>query len=70
MGIARSTYYREPVQHLDDAFLLVAITAISDEFEAFGWSPVQAALQHQSMVANHMRTKPLMREHNLQPSRR
>ena len=30
MGIARSTYYREPVQRLDDAELLVGITAISD----------------------------------------
>lgn len=36
MGIARSTYYREPVKRLYDAELLVAIIAISDDFEAFG----------------------------------
>lgn len=70
MGIARSTYYRDPAQRLDDAELLVAITAISDEFEAYGWRRVRAALQHQGIIANHKRIKRLMREHDLQPRRR
>lgn len=70
MGIARSTFYREPAQRIDDAKLLAAITAICDEFEAYGWRRVQAALRHQGVVANHKRIKRLMREHGLQPRRR
>lgn len=70
MGIARSTYYRELAQRLDDAELLAAITAIADEFEAYGWRRVRAALQHQGVIANHKRIKRLMREHDLQPRRR
>lgn len=69
MGIARSTYYRELAQRLDDAELLAAITAIADEFEAYGWRRVRAALQHQGVIANHKRIKRLMREHDLQPRR-
>jgi putative transposase len=70
MGIARATYYREPVGRLNDAELLAAITAICDEFEAYGWRRVPAALRHQGVVANHKRIKRLMREHDLQPRRR
>lgn len=69
MGIARSTYYRELAQRLDDAELLAAITAIADEFEAYGWRRVRAALPHQGVIANHKRIKRLMREHDLQPRR-
>lgn len=47
-----------------------AITAICDEFEAYGWRRVQAALRHQGVIANHKRIKRLMREHDLQPRRR
>jgi transposase InsO family protein len=41
--------------------------AICDEFEAYGWCRVQAALRHQGIIANHKRVKRLMREHDLQP---
>jgi putative transposase len=34
MGIARSTYYHERKQRVDEADLLTAIIAICDEFEA------------------------------------
>ncbi|SMD10906.1 hypothetical protein [Novosphingobium sp. B1] len=47
MGIARSTYYRELAQRLDDAELLAAIT---DEFEAYGWRLVRAALPHHAVT--------------------
>ena len=67
MGIARSTYYDAPAARAGDAELLVAITAICDEFEAYGWRRVQAALRHQGIIANHKRIKRLMREHELQP---
>ena len=67
MGIARSTYYHEQVQRIGEMELLAAIIAICDEFEAYGWRRVRAALQHQGICANQKR---LMREHSLQPRRR
>ncbi len=70
MGIARSTYYDMPAAHAGDGELLAAITTICDEFEAYGWRRVQAALRHQGIAANHKRIKRLMREHDLQPRRR
>ncbi|UXC92644.1 IS3 family transposase [Sphingobium sp. RSMS] len=70
MGIARSTYYHGRVKQVDEADLLAAIMAICDEFEAYGWRRVRAALQHQGICANHKRIKRLMREHSLQPRRR
>jgi putative transposase len=70
MGIARSTYYDMPAARAGDAELLAAITMICDEFEAYGWHRVQAALRHQGVSANHKRIKRLMREHDLQPHRR
>ncbi|WP_234831586.1 IS3 family transposase [Sphingobium yanoikuyae] len=70
MGIARSTYYHERKQRVDEADLLTAIIAICDEFEAYGWRRVRAELQHQGIFANHKRIKRLMREHHLQPKKR
>lgn len=70
MRIARSTYYDAPTTQHDGAELLTAIIAICDEFEAYGWRRVQAALRHQGVIANHKRIKRLMREHDLQPRRR
>ena len=70
MGIARSTYYDAPAAGVGDAELLTAITAICDEFEAYGWRRVRAALRHRGVLANHKRIKRLMREHGLQPRRR
>ncbi|MDA8252045.1 MAG: IS3 family transposase [Rhodospirillales bacterium] len=70
MGIARSIYYAAPTATLDDIALLAAITAICDEFEAYGWRRVRAALRQQGVIANHKRIRRLMREHGLQPQRR
>jgi putative transposase len=70
MGIARSSYYAAPAATLDDAALLAAIIAICNEFEAYGWRRVRAALCQQGVVANHKRIRRLMREHGLQPKRR
>jgi len=47
--------------------LVAAITAICDEFEAYGWRRVRAALRQQGVIANHKRIRRLMREHALQP---
>lgn len=70
MGIARSTYYDAPRTEVDDTALVEAMAAICDEFEAYGWRRVQAALRQQGMVVNHKKVRRLMREHDLQPKRR
>jgi putative transposase len=46
------------------------VPPICDEFEAYGWRRVQAALRQQGMVVNHKKVRRLMREHSLQPRRR
>ena len=70
MGMARSTYYDEPSSHADDAAIVAAMIAICDEFEAYGYRRVGAALRHRGMVVNHKKIRRLMREHGLQPKRR
>ena len=67
MGIARSTCYDEPELALDDTAIVEAIAAICDEFEAYGYRRVGAALRHQGVVVNHKKIRRLMREHGLQP---
>jgi putative transposase len=69
MGIARSTYYA-PSSARDDRALVEAIAAICEEFEAYGWRRVRAALGHRGIIANHKKIKRLMREHGLQPRTR
>jgi putative transposase len=70
MGIARSTYYDQPAMAIDDTALIEAIAAICDEFEAYGWRRVRAALRQQGIVVNHKKIRRLMREHDLQPKSR
>lgn len=70
MGIARSTYYDRPRARLDDTALVEAIAAICEEFEAYGWRRVRAALRLQGLVVNHKKIRRLMREHDLQPRAR
>ncbi len=69
MGIARSTYYDAPEQAGDDTALVEAMHAIKDEFEAYGWRRMQAALGQQGWVVNHKKMKRLMREHGLNARR-
>src|SRR6266403_2064914 len=45
MGIARSTFYDEPIRAADDTAIVAAMAGICDEFEHYGWRPVQAALR-------------------------
>ncbi|QKR98215.1 hypothetical protein F9288_12980 [Sphingomonas sp. CL5.1] len=47
IDIARSTYYDAPAARAGEVELL---TAICDEFEAYGWRRVRAALRHQGIV--------------------
>jgi putative transposase len=37
MGIARSTFYDEPIHAADDTVIVAAMAAICDEFEHYGW---------------------------------
>jgi putative transposase len=67
MGIARSTCYDQPQLAVDDTGIVEAIASICDEFEAYGYRRVRAALRHQGIVVNHKKIRRLMREHDLQP---
>ena len=68
MGLPRSTYYDAPPVKTDDAEIVANITAICDEFEAYGYRRVGAELRHRGMVVNSKKIRRLMREHDLQPS--
>ena len=50
MGVARSTCYRASKGSADDTALVEAMHAIKDEFEAYGWRRMQAALRHRGWV--------------------
>jgi putative transposase len=67
MGISRKTFYDKPRSQADDTAIVVAIAAICDEFEHYGWRRVRAALRQQGMSVNHKKIRRLMREHDLQP---
>ncbi|MCY4559371.1 MAG: hypothetical protein OXF79_23930, partial [Chloroflexi bacterium] len=51
MEIARSTYYRASDGSADDTALVEAMHAIKDEFEAYGWRRMQAALRLSNVSA-------------------
>ena len=70
MGIARSTFYDQPIRAADDTAIVAAMAGICDEFEHYGWRRVQAALRQQGVVVNHKKVRRLMREHDLQPRMR
>lgn len=70
MGLARSTYYDRPARVVDDTALVDAMCAIGDEFEAYGYRRMGAALRQQGLVVNHKKVRRLMRDHDLQPRRR
>ena len=70
MGIARSIFYDAPRAEVDDTALAEAMAAIRDEFEAYGWRRVGAALRQRGMAANHKKVRRPMREPSPQPRRR
>ena len=69
MGLARSTYYDTPATEADTE-IVARITAICEEFEAYGYRRVGAELRHQGIVVNGKKIRRLMRQHDLQPKRR
>jgi hypothetical protein len=70
MGLAGSTCYDQPARVVDDTALVDAICAIRDEFEAYGYRRMGAALRQQGLVVNHKKLRRLMRDHDLQPKQR
>ncbi len=70
MGLSRSTFYDVPMAQIDDAAIVARMVAICDEFEAYGYRRVGAALRHQGVVVNGKKIRRLMRAHDLQPRRR
>jgi len=70
MGLSRSTFYDAPASQADDGEILARLQAICDEFEAYGYRRVGAALRQQGLVVNSKKIRRLMREHELQPRHR
>jgi putative transposase len=70
MGLPRSTFYDVPAAPADEAEIIARMRAICDEFEAYGYRRVAAALRHQGVVVNGKKIRRLMRAHDLQPRRR
>ena len=62
MRLSRSTFYDLPATPIDETELVARMQAICDEFEAYGYRRVGAALRHQGVVVNHKRIRRLMRE--------
>ena len=69
-GSAALDLLRPPVAQIDDAAIVARMVAICDEFEAYGYRRIGAALRHQGVVVNGKKIRRLMREHDLQPRRR
>ena len=69
MGLPRSTFYDTPATEADTE-IVARMTAICEEFEAYGYRRVGAELRHQGIVVNGMKIRRLMHQHDLQPKRR
>lgn len=61
MGLPRSTFYDAPAVRLDDAALVDRMQSICDEFEAYGYRRIGAALRHQGIAINHKLSLPVSR---------
>jgi len=70
MSLPRSTFYETSAGKPDDAEILDMITAITDEFELYGYRRVTAELRARGLVVNAKKVRRLMRENDLNPRRR
>ena len=70
MGMPRSTYYQALASRPDDASIVAAIAAITDEFELYGYRRVTAELRARGLIVNAKKVRRLMRENGLNPRRR
>lgn len=70
MRIGRSTFYDTPDAGARDLTIVAEMKTICDEFEAYGYRPVDAELRHRGIVVNAKKIRRLMREHALNPRQR
>jgi putative transposase len=70
MEIARSSFYSAPTPPPDEGGVLAQITAISEEYPAYGYRRVDAELRHRGLVVNAKKVRRLMAENGLNPKRR
>lgn len=70
MEVARSSFYAEPAPRPADGAILARITAICDEYPAYGYRRVGAELRHRGLVVNAKKVRRLMAENGLNPKRR
>jgi hypothetical protein len=52
MGVVRSSFYADPIGRPADAVILAEISAITDEFEGYGYRRVGAELRHRGVIVN------------------
>ncbi len=70
MEVARSSFYAEPGPPPADPMILTAITAICEEYPAYGYRRVGAELSHRGLVVNAKKVRRIMSENGLNPKRR
>jgi putative transposase len=66
MGLSRSTFYDRPSRPVDEAAIVAAMLAIREEFAAYGYRRVGAALRQSGLVVNAKKIRRLMRQHRLE----
>jgi putative transposase len=68
MNLPRSTYYQAASSgRPEDADVLAAVVAITDEFELYGYRRVTAELHARGRTVNAKKVRRLMRENGLNP---
>ena len=70
MGVARSSFYAEPVGTPADAVIVAETRDITDEFEGYGYRRLDAEPRHRGFVVNAKKVRRLMNENNLNPRHR
>ena len=66
MGLARSSYYKAPLEALDETALVERMHAIRGEFQAYCYRRITAQLRAEGMLVNRKRVARPMRLHGMQ----
>jgi putative transposase len=70
MEVARSSFYAEPASRPAAEAILAQMTAICEEYPAYGYRRVGAELRHRGLVVNAKKVRRIMAENDLNPKRR
>jgi putative transposase len=65
MGLARSTFYDEPENLVDEVRLVERIREVCAEWPAYGYRRVTAELHGEGRIVNHKKVMRLMKENGL-----